>query len=293
MTDYRERIGTLASEVERVLPVNFSDPHVRGRRPGDANSEFLNNKAMGDWAEELVRDELKRVLTNHRAVKYGNADDIVAGDAGFAEHYTAYQDELSESGKRPDILIIPSELTDSSWHNDISGARLSTLGQITPRAVAGVEVRSSRFYALEYARVRGAEGRRGARVSQSFTPKLEDLRLVKRWVDTYGVPHYYFQVFFDIVYGISFEEVLLILARHPSAYEIERNRRNQDKPTIHIPVTRGIELARFTDEPYLEPIRRTTRLGRVDMYLRPAGGRAPIDPSQLARLIPSLMSKGC
>lgn len=35
----------------------------------------------------------------------------------------------------------------------------------------------------------------------SITPKVEDLKLVYKWIETYNVPHFYFQVFFDKVYG--------------------------------------------------------------------------------------------
>ena len=39
----------------------------------------------------------------------------------------------------------------------------------------------------------------------SITPKVEDIKVVYKWIETFNVPHFYFQVFFDKVYGISFE----------------------------------------------------------------------------------------
>lgn len=38
----------------------------------------------------------------------------------------------------------------------------------------------------------------------SITPKLEDIALVNRWIQQFGVKHYYLQVFFDKAYLISF-----------------------------------------------------------------------------------------
>jgi len=42
----------------------------------------------------------------------------------------------------------------------------------------------------------------------SITPKVEDIKVVYKWIETFNVPHFYFQVFFDKVYGISFEQIL-------------------------------------------------------------------------------------
>ena len=46
----------------------------------------------------------------------------------------------------------------------------------------------------------------------SITPKVEDLKVVYKWIETYNVPHYYFQVFFDKVYGISFEQIIRLIS---------------------------------------------------------------------------------
>lgn len=47
----------------------------------------------------------------------------------------------------------------------------------------------------------------------SITPKVEDLQVVYRWIQKYNVPHFYVQVFFDRIYGISFEEILDLLGK--------------------------------------------------------------------------------
>lgn len=46
----------------------------------------------------------------------------------------------------------------------------------------------------------------------SITPKVEDLALVNRWIQRFGVKHYYLQVFFDKAYLIPFEQILAIVA---------------------------------------------------------------------------------
>lgn len=46
----------------------------------------------------------------------------------------------------------------------------------------------------------------------SITPKVEDIALVNRWIQRFGVKHYYLQVFFDKAYLIPFEQILQIAA---------------------------------------------------------------------------------
>ena len=48
----------------------------------------------------------------------------------------------------------------------------------------------------------------------SITPKVEDIKVVYKWIETFNVPHFYFQVFFDKIYGISFEQILTIISDH-------------------------------------------------------------------------------
>ena len=40
------------------------------------------------------------------------------------------------------------------------------------------------------------------RNSLSITPKVEDLKVVHKWIMSYNVPHFYVQVFFDKIFGI-------------------------------------------------------------------------------------------
>jgi len=45
----------------------------------------------------------------------------------------------------------------------------------------------------------------------SITPKVEDLKVVYKWTESFNVPHYYFQVFFDKSFGISFQNILSLI----------------------------------------------------------------------------------
>lgn len=278
---YRDRIDELGRRAqvtlrdEHKIELDFTAPHVKGRRPGDANSEFLSNRGMGDWAEDVLHRGLN-ALTNFRTVKYGNSDEIIAGDPGFPAFYDNYQLELATTGKRPDLLVFEDASYDPDWGENISMRPLYELREITPLAFAGIEVRSSKVFADEYARIRLAEGK-GGRACHSFTAKVEDLRIVKRWIDTYGVKHFYAQVFFDSVYMVSFEKILLLIAERPDEVGPEKNRRNQNKPTIHVPVTYGTRIARFATPAQFTAKTRKTRLARLDAYVEPVGGELEMD----------------
>lgn len=64
----------------------------------------------------------------------------------------------------------------------------------------------------------------------SITPKVEDIKVVYKWIETFNVPHYYFQVFFDKVYGISFEQILSIISDSNNEGIIFFSRNRYQKP---------------------------------------------------------------
>ena len=71
----------------------------------------------------------------------------------------------------------------------------------------------------------------------SITPKVEDIKVVYKWIETFNVPHFYFQVFFDKVYGISFEQILTIISNSDNdgvIFSVEKDVQNQNKTTIKI-----------------------------------------------------------
>ena len=116
---------------------------VGGRPPTMANSEFLTNKEQGDWSEKIIFNAINDNSKEYFAFLYGRSESIAAGEEGFAEFYTEYQNELNSIGKRPDILIFKI----SDFPNkkiDIEN------GEHIKMAVAALEVRSSSFLVDKY-----------------------------------------------------------------------------------------------------------------------------------------------
>ena len=58
-------------------------PAQKPRVPTDARSEFLANRAMGDWAERMLTSAIQSALPEFKVAQYGNTDRIAAGHPEF------------------------------------------------------------------------------------------------------------------------------------------------------------------------------------------------------------------
>jgi hypothetical protein len=193
-------------------------------------------------------------------------------------------EEVRLYGKRPDILIFDKIL---SIPSDLTGLSAQDADGLVPKAFAAIEVRSSKFEALKYMQVRREEkALRDApsRESPSFTVKVEDLKIVYRWLERYKVPQSYCQVFFDVVYGINFLDIFRVIGSG-HGFVIERPAKSQEKATIMIPITSGVCVGKFTDLPRFESRERVTRLGRHDAFVVPTGGRLEIEAQSLRAVL--------
>lgn len=266
MGTYSDYVVQLASKIPKSV-VDLSQPRKRGRPPTQAFSAFLTNRNQGDWAEDLIITALGRSDPSIAVVKYGRGDEPVAGEAGFKEFYEAYQDELDSIGKRPDVLLfevgdIAADITDIST---LPNEKLNTL---VPKAIAGLEIRSS-------AALHGKFLPGKSREWLSFTPKAEDILVILRWIRTFNIPHFFVQVLFDTVWAISFDKILKLTstpkAKGPS-WDLKRYPKNQFKSTIYVNLTEGIKLADVTELPEIRAKRRELDRGRLLHYVEFVGG---------------------
>jgi hypothetical protein len=251
-------------------------PTKAPRAPGDARSEFLANRAMGDWAEGLFASSLQRALPQHTVCHYGDSDRIAAGADGFKEFFLARLEDVRLRGKRPDLLVFPRSVTNDS---DLTGQSTEELTDLVKKASAAIEVRSSKVEALHYMKVK-ADRKAGKKLNDkdflSFTVKIEDLRIVHRWIERHNVPQAYVQVFFDSIYALSVHEIFSIIASG-TGFRLERPDKSQGKNTIMIPISSGTRIDTQTTMPDFAVKKRRTELGRHDAYVVPTGGKTKID----------------
>ena len=145
---YIEKINSLILNINTNL-VNFNEERLHSTPPTQVSSEFLTNKEQGDWAERTLMRGINEHSSDFVAVKYGKNDNIIAGEDGFKEFYEIYQNELDTIGKRPDLLIFKK--SDFPYKTiDISSLPIEKLDKIVPKALCGIEVRSSAFLIDKY-----------------------------------------------------------------------------------------------------------------------------------------------
>lgn len=118
----------------------------------------------------------------------------------------------------------------------------------------------------------------------SITPKVEDIKVVYKWIETFNVPHHYFQVFFDKVYGMSFEQILTFISdadNEGTVFSVEKDSKNQNKTTIKINSKSGSLIANKVDEPIHKSVRKLMARGRLLFYVTFEGGTAYLDVDSL------------
>jgi AccI restriction endonuclease len=122
----------------------------------------------------------------------------------------------------------------------------------------------------------------------SITPKVEDIKVVYKWIETFDVPHFYFQVFFDKVYGISFEQILEFISdpdNEGTVFSVEKDNKNQNKTTIKINSKRGVLIAKKVEEPEHKSVRKEMARGRLLFYVTFEGGKACLDVENLIKIL--------
>ena len=259
-------------------------PTQKPRVPTDARSEFLANRAMGDWAERMLTGAILGALPEFKVAQYGNTDRIAAGHPEFKARYLAGLEETRLFGKRPDLLLFQQSVAVDS---DLSEHRHTETEAMVKRAVAAIEVRSSKFEALRYMAVRQKQrdgGNKSGRETPSFTVKVEDLVIVYRWLERHRVSQTYCQVFFDSVFAINFLDIFATIASG-DGYSIETPAKSQEKATIMIPITRGARVGKATSLPTFAAEHRVTELGRHDAYVVPQGGGFELDAAAMKQIL--------
>jgi hypothetical protein len=252
--------------------------------PTDARSEFLANRAMGDWAEKMLTSALREAFPKLIVTQYGNTDRIAAGHSDFKRRYLAGLEETRLLGKRPDLLVFPAA---AGCDPDISERPQADTEPIVQKAAAAIEVRSSKFEALTYMATRQRqrdEGNSTGRETPSFTVKVEDLVIVYRWLERNKVSQAYCQVFFDSIFAINFLEIFATIARGED-FTIETPAKSQEKATIMIPITAGLKVGRGTSLPTFAAEHKVTALGRHDAYVVPQGGGFVLDPANMRQVL--------
>jgi hypothetical protein len=245
------------------------------RLPNQATSDFAIHRELGDWAEREVLGAVNEAAIGFKAVQYGRTDRLLAGEKGsdllFREHHA----ELKTMGKRPDLLLYTSA---AAPVESFAGKKAADLTPLAKKAIAAFEVRASQQAIKTDARAE----------KLSFTPKIEDIYHVVRWIQIHEVPHFYVQVFFGRVYAIPFAKILKVLKDPPSTdgYRIAQLARNQFKSTIYIPLSEGVLLSSNFEAPTkLTASTEELTNGRIVVVVKFADGKITLNKEALTGLL--------
>lgn len=218
------------------------------------SSSFLIDKYTAEM-DRIVNENIHHALS----VK----DEILA----------KYTDLLSQ--KRPELITLLRQLDETSVRS--LSFRLSSW-----RSSQQLQELSDMLHTLK-----GCLDKIQKRNTLSITPKVEDLKVVRKWIMTYNVPHFYVQVFFDKIYGISFQQILQLISNpelESTKYFIESDSKNQNKTTIKIPSQDGVCLAYALQEPNHHSVRKELNKGRLLFYVKFEGGEACLDKDNFDKL---------
>lgn len=211
------------------------------------SSAFLINKYTKE-ADKVVREKTERAIELKNRI------------------LNEYRDILEQ--KRPELIQILEQFNETSirslsfrrpsWK---TSSRLEELSSLFKEFKDCIETLQKRNYL-------------------SITPKVEDIKVVHKWINTYNVPHFYVQVFFDKIYGMSFKHIVELIAQpdlEGDKYSIEGDTKNQNKLTVKIPSQDGVCLAHAVYEPHHYSVRKELNKGRLLFYVKFVGGRAFLD----------------
>ena len=262
---------------------------------------------------EAYREELNAVgkkpdLLIYRSVDLPESGDYDLGDAQFvqravaaievrsssflANRYSAFMENRTRTAER-ECSRLRDRLT-SPPYGDILRQRQSQIYQMlreaTPETFSQLSFRRPNWSSTQELReltdlLRELKDQMELLQSRSYlsiTPKVEDLVLVNRWIQNFGVPHYYMQVFFDKAYVISFRQILEISsnpANEGGIFSVERDVKNQGKTTIKIDVEVGNEILGRIDLPQHRSAMKELERGRLLFYVTFHGGKGYLDQS--------------
>lgn len=243
--DFDERLGYDISSKESKDISDYVSKAIAGIEV--RSSAFLINKYTEE-ANRVVRENTDRAITLKNEV------------------LACYSDLLLQ--KRPELIDLLEQLNDNS---------VRTIDFRVPswRSSERLQELSSKLSEIKKC-IRTVQKRN----TLSITPKVEDLKVVHKWIMTYNVPHFYVQVFFDRVYGVSFKHILELVSSpelEDEKYFIEQDAKNQNKTTIKIPSQDGVCLAQAVTEPCHHSVRKELNKGRLLFYVKFDGGEAFLD----------------
>lgn len=252
--DYREDLGMDISHIDHNLLTDYVKKAIAG-------IEVRSSAFLLDKYELAMQEKIQRCVEESMTIR----DRIL-------DNYT-------------DLLSVPGRDSYLTMLQCVTAESLQVLNFRCPSWKSSPELIQ---LCEEFKNLKAAMKDIQKRTWLSITPKIEDLKVVYKWIENYNVPHYYFQVFFDKIYAISFENILKTVSdsqNEGSVFSVESDTKNQNKTTIKIRSTYGTQIAARVDEPSHESVRKEMDRGRLLFYIKFHGGTAYLDVDNFKQIL--------
>lgn len=298
----------LVSRITSFQPITWEDFFLNPRRL--RGSDFLMRWSQGRWSEDLL---IKAVFQSGRyvAVPYGPSSTAPKDDVrGFEMYFEKLEKANPAAHKRPDLLVLPTqsfkEIEDSLRKIGGSPPNYPNLPFIAEeelefllhRALLAVECENSLWICKQMPdfnakprpmkRLGGKFGLPRSSVLPTIIVKEEDRAKLRSWQTAHGLPIHVWHVFFDLGFGVAFEDIEQLIASgelEPTKQQFQApSGQSQAKVIYKMHYFRGYELCKSVEAPSLKADSVTDKNGHILPFVRYEGGKLELLPSVLAVL---------
>ena len=220
-------IQDIEFELKGIAHIDWSDFLLNPRRL--RGSDFLMRWSQGVWAEKRLIDAVNRTK-DFFAIPYGPSGTAPTGDVRAFE---LYFERLEQAGlgkiKRPDLLIFSKKhkqfidkfIDNLGGTEELPFINEKNLKPIIEKAIIAVECENSLWAAQKMPdydkplkpqkRLGGKSGFPKNAVLPTVIIKNEDIIPLKSWQQKHKKEIHIWHVFFDLAFGISFNEIKSLL----------------------------------------------------------------------------------
>lgn len=209
----------------------------------------------------------------------------IRSSAYLVEEYNSFMNDKNNQLEAK-ILSVKDELISNhhktlkqkDWFETIENINSSTIKNLPARRAPGWRKDEFKVSSDLIKEMNGLIKLYNTRDYLSITTKVEDLKVVHKWAESFNVPHYYFQVFFDSAFGISFKKILQIISKNENKgvfFSIEKDTKNQQKTTIKTNVNQGLLISKNIDKPSHKSCMKKLNRGSLLYFVSFEKGKTP------------------
>jgi hypothetical protein len=288
-------------ELRSIARVPWSEFLLNPRRL--RGSDFLMRWSQGVWSEHRITTAINDTKDLY-ALPYGPSGTAPSGDV---REFELYFERLEQAGlgkiKRPDILVFKSVhkpfvekfVQDAGGVSELPFHKESDLKQLISKAIVAVECENSLWKAQKMPdfgskltaqkRLGGKFGLKKTAVVPTVILKEEDRKPLANWQKTQGVPIHIWHVFFDVAYGIAFDEVQHLIDAKlilPTVQTFQAPGGATTQKSIYkIYYQYAYPLGVSEEEPKLKPAFVEDKNGHILPYVTFEGGKLRILPEAI------------